>query len=149
MPINTLQKTTIRWAVIILAVTSSACSVKSEWIKLIQTETSVHYYLEKSDNKPHDGILYNRMFSLYRYPTTLITRDKKEINYKSKYETVMIDCNRHLMVASDTEYYADTEAKKGTEIYFYSMLPDKLEWRPIESDLSFDALYKRVNNACN
>ncbi len=65
MPINTLQKTTIRLAVTILAVTSCDCSVKSEWIKLIQTETSLHYYLDKSDNKPHDGILYKKnVFSL-------------------------------------------------------------------------------------
>jgi len=61
----------------------------------------------------------------------------------------MIDCNKQLMVAPDTEYYVDTEAKKGTEIYFNSMLPDKLDWRPIENEPAFYALYKKINNACN
>ena len=148
MTTNTIKKIVTKLAITLLAITATACSAKSEWVKVIQTETSVHYYLDKSDNEPHDDILYTSMISIYRYPTPLITKDKKEISYKSKNETIMIDCKKKLIVAPDKEYYADTQAQKGTEIYFYVTPPDQLEWLLIESDPVFDALYKKVNNAC-
>lgn len=148
MNTNTIKNTVIKLAITLLAITATACSAKSEWIKVIQTETSVHYYLDKSDNVPHDDILYTSMISIYRYPTPLITKDKKEISYKSKNETIMIDCKKKLIAAPDREYYPDTQAKRGTEIYFYVTPPDQLEWISIENDPIFEALYKIVDNAC-
>ena len=68
MNTNTIKKTVSKLAITLLAITANACSAKSEWIKVIQTETSVHYYLDKSDNVPHDDILYTSMISIYRYP---------------------------------------------------------------------------------
>jgi len=149
MNTNTIKKTIIKLVISVLVVISSVCSAKSEWIKIIQTETSVHYYLDESDNEPHDHILYTSMISIYKHPTSLITKDKKELSYKSKNETIMIDCKKKLISAPDREYYPDIQAKRGTEIYFYVTPPDQLEWFSIEDNPVYYALYKKVNNICN
>ncbi len=148
MTINTIQNITIKVALILLAITCTACSTKPAWVKLIQTETSVHYFMDKPDNKPREGILYTGVFSLYRYPVTLMTKNKTEIRYRSKEETIMIDCKKKLLAAPDSEYYEDTQAKRGTEIYFYVTPPDQLEWLPIKNNPVFEALYTKVSNIC-
>ena len=148
MTIKIKQKATNLIFLILVVISCSDCLAKAECLKIIQTENSLHYYFNKPDNKPHEGIIYTRIFSLYRYPNTLITRDKKEISYKSTYETVMIDCGKQLITAPDTEYYADTLAKKGTEIYFDSIPPDHLEWLTVDKNPVFNALYKKMRDSC-
>lgn len=116
----------------------------AQWSYLTSDKESETFFMAPKVD-PTKSLVFFSLLTNYNAMQELDDSNNKKLKYLSKDATVILNCREKIYSVPDVAFYSDL-SKKGSNVYFSSEAPDRLNWHPLDKSVIIQKLFDGLSS---